>query len=157
MVIIINPQKNYKMKHLNKNLILMLLMLLSFTSFVKAQDKINTPETGKIYFLRLTGFAGSATAFKTFIDEKFVCKLNNKKYSIHEVPIGKHRCSVQFGGTKSKEKAEKFEVNVEPGKITYVQLVFEMGAFINNIYCEEVTENTAKMKMEKMEEDTKCL
>lgn len=141
---------------LNKNLMLTLLIALSFTSLTKAQDKEKV-ETGKIYFLRSTGFAGSAQAFKIFIDEQFVCKLNNKKYSIHEVPIGKHKCSVQFGGQMSKEGAEKFEVLVEEGKITYVELVFETGFFVNNIYCEEVTENTAKQKMNKMSEDTECL
>ncbi len=139
-----------------RKLIMTLLISLSFNSLVKAQDKENT-ETGKIYFLRSTGFTGSAAAFKTFIDGEFVCKLNNKKYSVHEVPVGKHECSVQFGGKVSKEKAEKFEVQVESGKITYVQLVFETGVFVNNIYCEEVTENTAKQKIAKMEEDTKCL
>ena len=139
-----------------KKIIFALLVSLIVTSFATAQDKENV-ETGKIYFLRSTGFQGSAVAFKTFIDGEFVCKLNNKKYSIHEVPVGKHECSVQFGGKTSKEKAEKFEVQVEPGKITYVQLVFETGLFINNIYCEEVTENTAKKKMEILVEDTKCL
>lgn len=139
-----------------RKIIFTILISLVVTSFVSAQDKENS-QTGKIYFLRSTGFQGSATAFKTFIDGEFVCKLNNKKYSIHEVPVGKHECSVQFGGKKSKEKAEKFEVNVEAGKITYVQLVFETGMFINNIYCEEVTENTAKKKMEILVEDTKCL
>lgn len=139
-----------------KKIIFVVLVSLIVTSFATAQDKENV-ETGKIYFLRSTGFQGSAVPFKTFIDGVFVCKLNNKKYSIHEVPVGKHECSVQFGGKTSKEKAEKFEVQVEPGKITYVQLVFETGLFINNIYCEEVTENTAKKKMEIMEEDTKCL
>ncbi|WP_367753015.1 DUF2846 domain-containing protein [Flavobacterium sp. WC2430] len=139
-----------------KKLIIVLLMSLSFNIAMQAQES-KTTETGKIYFLRSTGFQGSAVAFKTFIDGEFVCKLNNKKYSIHEVPVGKHECSVQFGGKKSKEKAEKFEVQVEAGKITYVQLVFETGLFINNIYCEEVTENTATQKMKIMEEDTKCL
>ncbi|WP_369765115.1 DUF2846 domain-containing protein [Flavobacterium sp. WC2429] len=139
-----------------KKLIIVLLMSLSFNIAMQAQES-KTTETGKIYFLRSTGFQGSAVAFKTFIDGEFVCKLNNKKYSIHEVPVGKHECSVQFGGKKSKEKAEKFEVQVEAGKITYVQLVFETGLFINNIYCEEVTENTATKKMKIMEEDTKCL
>jgi hypothetical protein len=139
-----------------KKIIFALLVSLIVTSFATAQDKENV-ETGKIYFLRSTGFQGSAVAFKTFIDGEFVCKLNNKKYSIHEVPVGKHECSVQFGGKTSKEKAEKFEVQVEAGKITYVQLVFETGVFINNIYCEEVTENTAKKKMEILVEDTKCL
>ncbi|WP_140485847.1 DUF2846 domain-containing protein [Flavobacterium sp. GSA192] len=139
-----------------KNIVFAILVSLIVTSFVSAQEKENLG-TGKIYFLRSTGFQGSAIAFKTFIDGEFVCKLNNKKYSIHEVPVGKHECSVQFGGKTSKEKAEKFEVQVEPGKITYVQLVFETGVFINNIYCEEVTENTAKKKMEILVEDTKCL
>ncbi|MBU0942041.1 MAG: DUF2846 domain-containing protein [Flavobacteriaceae bacterium] len=139
-----------------KKFIIVLLISLSFNTIMQAQD-VQAKETGKIYFLRSTGFQGSAVAFKTFIDGEFVCKLNNKKYSIHEVPVGKHECSVQFGGKKSKEKAEKFEVLVEAGKITYVQLVFETGAFVNNIYCEEVTANTALKKMEGMTEDDKCL
>jgi len=46
---------------------------------------------------------------------------------------------------------------VEFGGITYVQLVFETGVLINNVYCEEVTENTAKSKMENLTEDVKCL
>jgi len=138
-----------------KRIFFAFLIFLIAISFVKAQDSTKV-ETGKIYFLRSTGFAGSASAFKTFIDEKFVCKLNNKKYSIHEVPAGKHKCSVQFGGKESKEGAEKFEVEVQPGKNTYVELVFETGFFVNNIYCEEITENTAKKKMEQMKEDTEC-
>lgn len=142
-----------------KKLFLMLSITLFFVSFnSRAQNsEKNEEQTGKICFIRSTGFAGSAAAFKTFIDEEFVCKLNNKKYSFHEVPVGIHSCSVQFGGKKSKEKAEKFEVEVKPGEITYVQLVFETGVLINNVYCEEVTENTAKSKMEKLNEDTKCL
>jgi hypothetical protein len=139
-----------------KKLIIVFLISLSFSTAMQAQDG-QAKETGKIYFLRSTGFQGSAVAFKTFIDGEFVCKLNNKKYSIHEVSVGKHECSVQFGGKKSKEKAEKFEVLVEAGKITYVKLVFETGVFVNNIYCEEVTENTAVQNMKMMEEDRKCL
>lgn len=102
-----------------KKLIFTLIVTLFFASLASAQDTTNIA-TGKIYFLRSTGFQGSAVAFKTFIDGEFVCKLNNKKYSIHEVPSGKHECSVQFGGKVSKDKAEKFVIQVEPDKITYV-------------------------------------
>ncbi|ULC58847.1 DUF2846 domain-containing protein [Flaviramulus sp. BrNp1-15] len=138
---------------------LLLIAFFIFSFNLSAQDSVEEMETqtGTICFIRSTGFAGSATAFKTFIDDEFVCKLNNKRYSFHEVPAGSHFCSVQFGGKKSKEKAEKFEVEVQPGNITYVQLVFETGVLINNVYCEEVTENTAKSKMEKLKEDNKCL
>ena len=131
---------------------------LGLTFSLNAQEsEIGTLETGKICFIRSTGFAGSAQAFKTFIDEQFVCKLNNKKYSYHEVSVGKHTCSVQFGGKKSKEKAEKFEVDIKPGQITYVQLVFETGVFVNNVYCEEVTQNTAENKIKDLMEDDKCI
>lgn len=135
------------------------LLFVTFVNFnVSAQEAaLNTGNTGTICFIRSTGFVGSASAFKTFIDGEFVCKLNNKRYSFHEVPVGKHACSVQFGGKKSKEKAEKFEVEVNAGEITYVQLVLETGAFVNNVYCEEVTKNTAEGKMKELQEDDACL
>lgn len=136
-----------------------LLVFVTFVIFnVSAQESnSNTEKTGTICFIRSTGFVGSASAFKTFIDEVFVCKLNNKRYSFQEVPVGKHACSVQFGGKKSKEKAEKFEVEVHEGAITYVQLVLETGAFVNNVYCEEVTKNTAEGKMKELQADDACL
>ncbi|MGZ0016552.1 hypothetical protein [Yeosuana sp. AK3] len=143
------------MKSLN---LLLSVALFTVCFHSLAQESVeNESQTGKICFIRSTGFAGSAAAFKTFIDDEFVCKLNNKRYSFHEVSVGKHFCSVQFGSKKSKEKAEKFEIEVKPGGITYVQLVFETGVLINNVYCEEVTENTAKSKMENLTEDVKCL
>ena len=138
-----------------KKIVCTLFFILITVSFVKAQESEKV-EIGKIYFLRSTGFAGSASAFKIFIDGEFVCKLNNKKYSIHEVTAGRHHCSVQFGGKISKESAEKFEVEVTAGKITYVSLVFETGMWVNNIYCEEITENSAKSRMQQMQEDTEC-
>lgn len=110
----------------------------------------------KIYFIRDTGFNGSATGFKTFIDDKFACRLNNKKYSIHEVSPGKHYVSVQFSGKKSKESAEKLEINTESGKIYYIQIMFKTGFFANDTYCSEITENTAKPILKILEQDNDC-
>ena len=131
------------------------LVCLIAVSFVNAQDTTKEA-TGKIYFLRSTGIQLYDGSFKTFIDGEIVCKLNNKKYSIHEVPVGKHECSVQFGGKVLKSSARKFEVEVAQGKTTYITVVFENGFFTSNIYCEEITENTALEKMQKMQEDTSC-
>nr|WP_315154304.1 DUF2846 domain-containing protein [uncultured Flavobacterium sp.] len=139
-----------------KNLLLTLLIALSFTSLMKAQDKEKV-ETGKICFLRSTGLSGSGSAFKMFIDDKFVCKLNNKKFSIHEVAVGKHNCYVKGGRNKLKESDEKFEVKVEAGKTTYVQLIYEIGIFDYYLYFDEITEEIAKQKTSKMSEDTECL
>lgn len=140
--------------------IYLIIFILSFginTNVTAQNSDLNSENTGKICFIRSTGFMGSASAFKTFIDENFVCKLNNKRYSIHEVSAGKHTCSVQFGGKKSKARSEKFEVVVKPNETTYVQIVFETGVLVNNIYCEEVTKNTALNKIKTLKEDKKCL
>jgi hypothetical protein len=112
---------------------------------------------GKVYFIRSTGFAGSMSAFTAFIDETLVCKLNNKKYSIHEVTPGEHTFTVQFAGKNPKDKAEPILINVEAGKTYYIQMVFQTGAFKNNLYSQEVTENSAKTILVDCEEDTKCL
>ncbi len=140
-----------------KKIIAVVIVLIGFSYVSIAQnDPDHEKQTGYIYFLRATGFQGSASAFKVFIDEEFVCKLNNKMYSIHEVPVGNHTCSVQFGGKKSKKNAEKFEVTVEPGKNVYMRVVFESGVFKNNTYCEEITESSAKRSMNEMTQDTDC-
>jgi hypothetical protein len=140
-----------------KKIVFAFLVSLIVTSFATAQETEKI-ETGMIYFLRSTGFSGSGSAFKTFIDGKFVCKLNNKKYSIHKVVVGKHNCSVKGEKNKSGDRAEKFEVQVKAGKITYVQLNYDVGFFKGyRFYCEEVPEDIAKKKIEQMSEDTKCI
>lgn len=135
-----------------KRLLTLSILCVLLTGHVFAQEK-----TAKVYFIRSTGFQGSAVAFTAFIDQQLVCKLNNKKYSIHEVTPGEHTFTVQFAGKKSKEKAEPIKINVEEGKTYYIQMVFQTGAFVNNLYCQEVTENSAKTVLAVCQEDTNCL
>jgi hypothetical protein len=139
-----------------KKILLAFLVSLIVTSFATAQNKENL-ETGTICFLRSTGFALWNAPYRTFIDGKLVCKLKNNKYSTHNLAEGTHECSVQFYGSKSKEKTEKFKVTIVAGKLTYVQLSIKVGFAISEVYCEEITENTAKNKMKTMKEDTECL
>lgn len=138
-----------------KKIIFSLIMVLGLMPITNAQEN-NPDESGKIYFLRSTGYEASAIAFKVFIDEQNVCKIKNNKYSIHDVSPGKHICSVQFGGKTSKKSAEKFEVVVEPGKSVYINIVLRSGSVENNTYCEEITENTAKKMIGELSQNTKC-
>ena len=117
----------------------------------------DSTQMGKVYFLRSTGFQGSAQGFTVFIDDQVVCKLNNKRYSIHDLTPGNHNFSVQFAGKKSKEKAERVEILVEAGKMYYIQLIFQPGLLKNNLYCQEVTQNSANKVLPGLEEDKKCL
>ncbi len=137
---------------------ILLFWLLSISTFLQAQnaDTTNSKTTGQIYFLRSTGMPGAATNFKAFIDETLVCKINNDRFSVHDVAPGKHTCSVQFGGKESKKGAEKLEVVVEAGKITYVQVVVKLGVFVNNTYCKLLTDAEGKDKMTVLKPDKSC-
>lgn len=148
------------MKHYNLLMTgLLFILCISFATAQEENDSIpsDSVETGTVYFIRSTGFAGSATAFTAFIDGKLACKLNNKRFSTHEVTPGEHVFTVQFGGKKSKAIAEPITINVEAGKTYYVQMLFQTGILKNNLYCQEVTENSAKTVLVNCKEDRKCL
>ncbi|GAA3756057.1 hypothetical protein [Flavobacterium ginsengiterrae] len=144
------------MKIMNLERVLIVFFLI-ITGLCKAQDSLNAPKKSKVIFLRSTGLAGSGAFFKTFIDGELVCKLNNRKYSVHEVPVGNHECSVSFGGLKINEKAERNQINVEENKITYVEFFMKNEIISYRIYGKEITQDEAKKKLKKMKEDVKCL
>ena len=124
--------------------------------FGLAKETHAQTENGRIYFLRSTGYVGSAGHFTTFIDGEFVCKLNNKRFSMHVVPAGSHLVSVQISGKDVKEKAAPLAVTVEPGKSCYVQLAYTVGTLSSKVGCVEVTENSALPLLKNLKEDTKC-
>lgn len=132
------------------------IFLFALIFFLGAPHAFSQSKSGKVYFIRSTGLAGSAGPFTAFIDDQLVCKLNNKRYSIHEVAAGEHNFSVQFTGKKSKEKAERITIEVEAGKTYYIQLIFQAGMLKNNVYCQEVTASSAKTVLSACEEDKKC-
>mgnify|MGYP003476748926 CR=1 FL=1 len=140
---------------MNKTLLSLALMLASGLLYGQDQQtqSDSTGQSGKVYFMRSTGFQGSAQGFTVFIDDTVVCKLNNKRFSIHEVTPGTHRFSVQFAGKNSKEKAERIEIEIEAGKTYYIQLIFQSGLVKNNLYCQEVTKSSANTMLDKMKQD----
>src|SRR5688500_16390420 len=100
-----------------KNILgILILTVLANTCYSQGTSTSEIKSTAKVIIMRSTGYAGSATAFTTFIDDSLVCKLNNKRFSAHYVQPGAHYFSVQFAGRNSKEKAERIKINIEPGK-----------------------------------------
>lgn len=127
--------------------------LLIIIALVTVQAKAQ--ETSKIYFLRSTGYNWGG-AFKAFIDEKMVCNVQNKRYSIHEVKPGEHKVAVQFAGKEYKGNDDPIVINVEAGKSYYVQMVIKQKFATRDLYCQEVTESTAKTLMKGLKEDGNC-
>jgi hypothetical protein len=127
-----------------------LLFLFVFFNVISLATFGQAP-TGKIYFIRATGYVGSAVNFKAYIDDGLVCKLKNKTYSVHIVNVGKHTVSASNTGLSNQKKSKAFEVSVEEGKTTYVDV-----AWANDVLCQEITEKSAEVKLKGLKQNTKC-
>ena len=130
---------------MNKILSVFFVILVSNSLYAQNTNG-SQDQNGKVYFMRSDGFQPPAAAFTVFIDGTIVGRLNNKRFSIHDVKPGTHTFSSQFAGKKSMEKAEKVKIQIEAGKTYYVQAIFKhgVGIFMNKMHCKEVNENSAK-------------
>jgi len=135
-----------------KKIACIILMVIGFL-----HHGLSREDTGTVYFLRDTGNDGSAWAFRVFVDDHLICKLNNKRFSVHNIKAGEHVFFVQYTGNNPKNEAEKIRIDIQPGKTYYIALIQKKRAFTENIYCQEITENSAKILMPSLKEDKKCL
>jgi hypothetical protein len=126
------------------------LLTISFKGF--SQDK-----TGQVYLMRVTGFAGSAVNYRLYVDDKLVCKLKNKSYSIHDISVGDHTVSVVSGGLSNGKKSAPLKITVAEGKANYVSVVSTEAGYVNKITCQEITQNSATPLLAKAKENKNCL
>ncbi len=133
-----------------KTLLLLAGLALCSAGSLAQELAENDPDSpnGLVYFLRGKGHAGSATAFSAIIDDALVCKLNNRRYSAHEISPGRHEFKAQFGGKKGKEKAEIAIIDIEAGKTYYVQMVMQASFWVNDVTAQEITRNSALRLLE---------
>ena len=131
-------------------------IVFSILALVLALQSGICQQKASVYFMRSTGYYGSATSYTAFIDGELVCKLNNKRYSVHEVDEGKHAFVVQFGGNSVKSKSQPIIIDVEEGEIYYIQMVFEKGLMGRNLYCQEVTKSSADNILRQLSQDKNC-
>jgi hypothetical protein len=117
------------------------LIVTFFALSVKAQS--DSSKMAEVYFLRSNNVM-DLKRHKFFIDGNFIGKIGENKYMIRKVVAGTHQFSVQFNGKKSKKGSEKLVIDMEPGKKYYVQDVIEQKYPFPNVYCIELTEQSAQ-------------
>ncbi len=117
--------KNRLQSSYRLHLVFIFLLVPVFAQSQDLQENDPNAEYGLVYFVRGKGNAGSATAFSALIDNVRVCKLNNRRYSVHKVEPGEHEFKAQFGGKKGKKKAEVAVIEIEPGQTYYLQMVMQ--------------------------------
>ena len=110
----------------------------------------------KVYIIRATGHTGSLVNFRTMIDSVLFCKLKNNRYAVINVKPGTHSFFVtSWDMPKTREKLG-LEIPMEAGKTYYLRMVLKQRFFENQIYFEEITENSAAPLLAKYKEDSDC-
>ncbi len=113
--------------------------------------------TGKVYLIRVTGYAGLAVNYHFYVDGKLVCKQKNKSYSVHDLSVGEHTVSITTGGLRTAKKTAPLKITVVEGKTNYVNVVSTEAGYVNKINCQEITQNSAEPLLAKAKEKTNCL
>ncbi|QEM12236.1 DUF2846 domain-containing protein [Mucilaginibacter rubeus] len=125
------------------------MLAVSFKGF--SQTK-----TGQVYLIRVTGYAGSAVNYRFYVDDKLVCKMKNKTFSIHDIAPGQHTVSVVSGGLSNGKKSAPLTITVEEGKVNYVSVVSTEAGYVNKITCQEITQNSADPLLAKVKQKKDC-
>lgn len=128
------------------------VLLLTVSSNGFSQTK-----TGQVYLIRATGFTGAAVNYRLYIDDKLVCKLKNKSFSIHDVGTGEHTVSVSSGGISNGKKSMPLKITVAEGKVNYISIVSTESGYVNKLTCQEITQNSADPLLAKATQNKECL
>ncbi len=113
-------------------------------------------KTGQVYLIRVTGYTGMAVNYRFYIDDKLVCKMKNKLYSIHDLPVGEHTVSINSGGISNGKKSEPLKIVVAEGKTNYVNVFSTQAGYVNKITCQEITKDSADPLLAKAKQKTDC-
>ncbi len=114
--------------------------------------------TARVYLIREGMYEGSAVSCSIFKDEELLCKLNNKRYSVHDIAPGKYTFHAQWSGNKpGKDSRGDVVVTLEEGKTYYLKFNSVSRAFNGYVGMIEVTENTFKAVEGTLKVDDKCL
>lgn len=136
----------------NKTIIAVIIMI-ALTSFRTEE------ENGTVFIARKKLYTGYMGPIKVFMDDKLICQINNNAYSVHKVPSGKHKFSVQWSGKESKgESASRGAIDVEvtTGKESYLRADREDSGLTSFLTLEEVTSNTWQKVKKGLKQDD-CL
>ena len=112
-------------------------------------------EYGTVYVIRRTGYSGALDGYSIFMDGTRICVLNNKKYSVHQVPAGRHSFNVRFGGKNDNKDKEHLEIEVEAGRDYYIT-VEQRGSLVNKVSLQELAGSSGKRALEDVTRDDSC-
>ena len=117
---------------------------------------VNNEAPAEVYFLRAKSLQGAAIAFRIFANDELICKLNNNRYTVHQLSPDSKTLSVQFKGGKIKKKTIRYDVELESGKTYYFGICITSGAFVNRPILCPVDKEEAEDFIKESKLDDKC-
>ncbi len=152
IVLIIRVQIKSFLNKKNKRSFLILCGLISNYITQGQTDSTFTKISSKseVYLIRSTGWTGSGRDMKIFVDTTLVCDLSNYRYSIQNIPVGKHTISIQIKGRKLKKRTKKKEFEFEHGKTYYFYTIKKSYPFWSDLYLQEITERAARVEIKRL-------
>jgi hypothetical protein len=138
-----------------KNLVSMKLIIwiffLTLSASVFSQNSEIKSNKAKIVVIRSTGFPGSLSKFRVYLDMQLRAKAKNNKYLTFEVESGKHKMFCNFTGgdiLKRKYEFEQIEYNFEPDVTYYFYLDIVQVFWLNKLKFVEITKRQGELLLQ---------
>lgn len=109
-------------------------------------------DSATVYFYRGKQFSASLVNYVLLANDKEICRLSVKRYVVYKSLPGKVYFTSREGGLAIPKK-EQLELDLEAGKNYYVQCDVKTGLVTTRMEMTEVTESTAKKKMDGLQPD----
>jgi hypothetical protein len=123
------------------------IMLLA--NVIYAQEftlKSTSPDSATVIFYRGGQLWRALVNFTIRANGTELCRLSNNRYMVYKTAPQKCTFTNVAGGLNIPDK-EKLEIDLEGGKMYFVQCDIKSGLFTDRMEMTEVTESTAKRKL----------
>ena len=128
---------------------LLVVIAMAFTNVMYGQEftlKSTSPDSATVIFYRGGQLWRALVNFTIRANGQELCRLSNNRYMIYKSAPGKCTFTNVAGGLNIPDK-EKLEMELEGGKMYFVQCDLKSGFFTDRMEMTEVTESTAKRKL----------
>jgi hypothetical protein len=137
-----------------KFLFFCIVFISTFSTFAQEANEYYkpSPDNATVVFYRGSQLWRAAVNFTIRVDGVELCRLSNNRFLVYRTTPKTVNFTNVAGGLNIPNK-EKLEMQLEAGKIYFVQCDIKSGLFTDRMEMTEVTESTAKRKMDGVKPD----
>jgi len=135
------------------NLLILLIIPFFLSLNINEKNLEVTEDTATLVFYRKGQFAGALQNYNVYVNGQKLCKISNGKYFSVQVNPGETFFTSKAGGIEVFKKKENLSIEAEAGQTYYVECNLKRSITRYRMEFTEVTVNTAKREMKRLEED----